>query len=78
MDPKGKGMVINDKEKESFVNEPNDDKPTDSDSGHKRKDGRAFHNARTSLCSITHFSFSANPKHCLVEGKLRHKTVSCS
>ena len=40
MDPKGKGMVINDKEKESFVNEPNDDKPTDSGSGHKRKDGR--------------------------------------
>jgi hypothetical protein len=22
MDPKGKGMVINDKEKESFINEP--------------------------------------------------------
>ena len=40
MDPKGKGMVINDKEKESFVNEPNDDRPTDSGSGHKRKDGR--------------------------------------
>ena len=30
MDPKGKGMVINDKEKESFINEPKDDKPTDS------------------------------------------------
>jgi hypothetical protein len=29
MDPKGKGIVINDKE-ESFVNEPKDDKPTDS------------------------------------------------
>jgi hypothetical protein len=40
MDPKGKGMVVNDKEKESFVNDPNDDKPTDSGSGHKRKDGR--------------------------------------
>ena len=40
MYPKGKGIVINDKEKESFVNEPNDDKPTDSGSGHKRKDGR--------------------------------------
>ena len=40
MDPKGKGIVINDKEKESFINEPNDDKPTDSGSGHKRKDGR--------------------------------------
>jgi hypothetical protein len=36
---KGKGMVVNDK-KESFVNDPKDDKPTDSGSGHKRKDGR--------------------------------------
>jgi hypothetical protein len=32
--------VINDKEKESFVNEPKDDKPTDSGSGHKRRDGK--------------------------------------
>jgi hypothetical protein len=40
MDPKGKGMVVNTKEKESFVNDPKDDKPTDSRSGHKRKDGR--------------------------------------
>jgi hypothetical protein len=40
MDHKGKGIVINDKEKESFVNEPKDDKPTDSGSGHKRKDGK--------------------------------------
>jgi hypothetical protein len=30
--------VINDKEKESFGNEPKDDKPTDSGSGYKRKD----------------------------------------
>jgi hypothetical protein len=35
MDSKGKGIVINDKEKESFVNESKDDKPTDSGSGHK-------------------------------------------
>jgi hypothetical protein len=40
MDPKGKGMVINDKEKESFLNEPRDDKPTDSGSSHKKKDGK--------------------------------------
>ena len=40
MDPKGKGMVVNDKEKESFVNDPKDDKPTDSSSSHKRKDGK--------------------------------------
>jgi hypothetical protein len=38
MDPKGKGMVINDNEKESFINEPKDDKPTNSGSSHKKKD----------------------------------------
>jgi hypothetical protein len=40
MDPKGKGMVVNDKEKESFLNEPRDDKPTDSCSSHKKRDGK--------------------------------------
>src|SRR5690242_13450784 len=40
MDPKGKGIVINDKEKESFVNEPRDDKSNDSGSGHRHKDGK--------------------------------------
>jgi hypothetical protein len=40
MDPKGKGMVVNDKEKESVLNEPRDDKPTDSGSSHKKKDGK--------------------------------------
>jgi hypothetical protein len=38
MDPKGKGMVVNDKEKESLFNEPIDDKPTDSGSSHKKRD----------------------------------------
>jgi hypothetical protein len=41
MDPKGKGMVINDKEKETlYVNKPKDDKPTDSGSSHKKRDGK--------------------------------------
>jgi hypothetical protein len=40
MDPKGKGMVVNDKEKESVFNEPIDDKPTDSGSNHKKRDGK--------------------------------------
>jgi hypothetical protein len=40
MDPKGKGMVVNAKEKESLFNEPRDDKPTDSGSIHKKKDGK--------------------------------------
>jgi hypothetical protein len=38
MDPKGKGMVVNDKEKETIFNEPRDDKPTDSSSSQKKKD----------------------------------------
>jgi hypothetical protein len=37
MDPKGKGMVVNDKEKESLFNEPRDDKPTDSGSSQKKR-----------------------------------------
>jgi hypothetical protein len=37
MDPKGKVMVVNDKD-ESFLNEPRDDKPTDSGSSHKKRD----------------------------------------
>jgi hypothetical protein len=43
MDPKGKGIVINDKEKESLFNEPRDDKPTDSGSSHKKRDGKKRH-----------------------------------
>ena len=39
MDHKGKGMVVNDK-KESLFNELRDDKPTDSGSSHKKRDGK--------------------------------------
>jgi hypothetical protein len=41
MDPKGKGIVINDKEKETlYVDEPKGDKPTYSDSNNNKKDGK--------------------------------------
>jgi hypothetical protein len=41
MDPKGKGIVINDKEKETLnIDEPKGGKPTDSGSNNRRKDGR--------------------------------------
>jgi hypothetical protein len=40
MDPKGKGMVVNDKQKESLFNELRNNKPTDSGSSHKKKDGK--------------------------------------
>jgi hypothetical protein len=40
-DPKGKEMVINDKEKETLnIDEPKGDKPTNSGSNNKRKDGK--------------------------------------
>jgi hypothetical protein len=40
MDPKGKGLVITDKEKETLnIDEPKGDKPTNSGSNNKRKDG---------------------------------------
>jgi hypothetical protein len=39
MDPKGTGMVINDKEETLYVDEPKGDKPTDSGSNNKKKDG---------------------------------------
>jgi hypothetical protein len=40
MDPKGKGMVVNNNEKESIFNEPKDDKPIDSGSSHERRGGK--------------------------------------
>jgi hypothetical protein len=41
MDPKGKGMVINDTEKETlYVDEQKGDKPIDSGSNNKKKDGK--------------------------------------
>jgi hypothetical protein len=41
MDPKGKGMVINDKEKDTlYIDGPKGDKPTDLGSSHKKKDGK--------------------------------------
>jgi hypothetical protein len=67
MDPKGKGMVVNDKEKESLFNEPRDDKPTDStpwdnhDSSSKKKTvnqnysfdySRILYNSNAHLLSI--------------------------
>ena len=40
MDPKGKGMMIDDKGETLYVDEPKGDKPTDSGSSHKKKDGK--------------------------------------
>jgi hypothetical protein len=50
MDPKGKGVVVNDKKKESIFNEPRYDKPTDSRSSHKKKDGKKKRRIKKIVC----------------------------
>jgi hypothetical protein len=41
MDPKGKGILINDNEKETlYVDEPKGNRPTDLGSNNKRKEGK--------------------------------------
>jgi hypothetical protein len=54
MDPKGKGMVINDKEKETlYVDERKGDKPTDSSSSHKKREGKKKSALRRSSTTAT-------------------------
>jgi hypothetical protein len=54
MDPKGKGMVINDKEKETInIDDPKGDKPTDSGSNNKRKGRRKGASRRSSTTTAT-------------------------
>jgi hypothetical protein len=62
MDPKGKGMVVNDKEKESIFNEPRDDKPTDSGSSHKKKDGKKKRRIKKIVYYDSDESSSSSPR----------------
>jgi hypothetical protein len=59
MDPKGKGVMINDKEKESIFNEPRDNKPTDSGSSHKKRDGKK----KRRIKKIIYYDSDASPLH---------------
>jgi hypothetical protein len=52
MDPKGKGMVVNDNEKESIFNEPRDDKVNNSGSSEKKM-GRRGASGRLSTTTAT-------------------------
>jgi hypothetical protein len=54
MDPNGKGIVINEKEKETLnIDEPKGDKPTDSGSNNKRKDEKKKRGASRRLSTRT-------------------------
>jgi hypothetical protein len=60
MDSKGKGMVINDKEKETlYVDEPKGDKSTDTGSSHKKKDGKKKRRIKKIIYNDTDASFSS-------------------
>jgi hypothetical protein len=75
MDPKGKGMVVNDKEKESIFNKPRDDKPTDSGSSHKKKDGKK----RRCIKKIIYYdsdASSSSPRDDNDDSSSKKKTVN--
>jgi hypothetical protein len=73
MDPKGKGIVINDKEKESLLNKPRDDKPTDSGSSHKKRDGKKKRHIKKIICYDSDAS-SSSPRDD--DSSLKKKTVN--
>jgi hypothetical protein len=76
MDSKGKGMVINDKEKESLLNEPRDDKPTDSGSSHNKRDGKKKRRIKKIIYYDSDTSFSS-PRDDDDEGSLlKKKTIN--
>jgi hypothetical protein len=76
MDPKGKGIVINDKEKESLLNKPRDDKPTDSGSSHKKRDGKKKRRIKKIICYDSDAS-SSSPRDD-DDSSLKKKTVNNS
>jgi hypothetical protein len=60
MDPKGKGMVINDKEKETlYIDEAKGDKRTDLGSSHKKKDGKKKRRIKKIIYYDSDASFSS-------------------
>jgi hypothetical protein len=74
MDPKGKGMVVNDKENESFLNEPRNDKPTDSGSSHKKRDEKKKRRIKKIIYYDSDASFSS--PHDDDDSSSKKKTVN--
>jgi hypothetical protein len=76
MDPKGKGMVVNDKEKESLFNEPRDDKPADSGSSHKKRDGKKKRRIKKIIYYDSDASFSSPRDDDEDDSSSKKKTVN--
>jgi hypothetical protein len=73
--PKGKGMVVNDKEKESLFNEPRDDKPTDSGSSHKKRDEKKKRRIKKNIYYDSDTS-SSSPRDDDDDSSSKKKTIS--
>jgi hypothetical protein len=75
MDPKGKGMVINDKEKESLFNKPREDKPTNSGSSHKKRDGKKKRHIKK-IIDYDSDASSSSPRDDADDSSSKKKTVN--
>jgi hypothetical protein len=76
MDPKGKGMVINDKEKETlYVDEPKGDKPTDLGSN-KKKDGKKNRRIKKIIYYNSDASFSSPRDDDDEDSSSKKKTIN--
>jgi hypothetical protein len=75
MDRKGKGMVVNDKDKESLFNEPRDDKPTNSGSSHKKRDGKKKRRIKKIIYYDSDAS-SSSPRDNDDDDSLKKRTVN--
>jgi hypothetical protein len=77
MDLKGKGMVINEKEKETlYMDEPRDDKPTDSSSSHKKRDGKKKRRIKKIIYYDSNASSSSPRDDDDEDSSLKKKTVN--
>jgi hypothetical protein len=78
MDPKGKEIVINDKEKEKealYISEPKGNKPTDLGSNNKRKDGKKKRHIKKIIYYDSDAS-SSSPRDDDDDSSTKKKTVN--
>jgi hypothetical protein len=77
MNPKGKGIVINNMEKETLnIDEPKSDKPTDSGSNNKRKKGKKKRRIKNIIYYDSDTSSSSPKDGDNVDSPIKKRTVN--
>jgi hypothetical protein len=77
VDPKVKGMVINDKENETlYVDEPKGNQPTDSSSSHKKRDGKKKRRIKKIVYYDSDASSSSPRDDDDEDSSLKNKTIN--